>query len=143
MKKASLIRAAIYSRTNLDSRLVSEHRRMHTQVELCLSVALSKGFSEDEIHVYKDHGISGVAKSPPALEKMLNDLKYEAIFISELSRLSRDAMQLSKVYKKIAESGTDIWVCDSLEIIDFNGHEDEKMQLIKQAFIQMDTQYTR
>lgn len=59
----SRARAAIYARTNIDSRSHSGFISINNQVESCLAVATLNGYSENDIHIYKDEGISGASIS--------------------------------------------------------------------------------
>lgn len=121
-------RAAIYARTNQDPRSVSECRRIHDQIELCLTVAQSKGFSEGEIHVYKDEGLSGVAKTAPGLERLLSALcDYESVFVVHCSRISRNSNRAANVINQITASGAAIWACDPIREI--SAHSSPELSL--------------
>ncbi len=108
-------RAAIYARTNQDPRSVFESRRIHKQIELCISVAKSQGFSEDELHVYKDEGLSGLATAAPGLEKLLAAVSdYESVFVPDPSRISRHGDRAAHVINQITDSGATLWACDPI-----------------------------
>jgi site-specific DNA recombinase len=93
MPQATTRKVAIYARTNQDPRTVFEYRRIQTQIDLCLSVAESHGVSMDDIHIYKDEGLSGSAKSAPNLDKLLSKIaKYGSIYVPSLTRISRDGI---------------------------------------------------
>jgi DNA invertase Pin-like site-specific DNA recombinase len=105
--------AAIYTRTNHENQTGVECRRTQDQIELCLSVARSQGFSKDKIHIYSDQGVSGVNKLAPELEKLLVVvLDYSAVFVPDMSRISRDYICLSKVIRQISDSGAALWTCN-------------------------------
>jgi len=88
--------AAIYARTNHDQRDLSEWRRRSIHIEYCLSAAKSHGYSDTEILIYKDEGLSGIAKSAPSLEKLLEGIgNLESIYVPSLSRISRNHERLS------------------------------------------------
>lgn len=111
-------RAAIYARTNLDPRSVFECRRIQKQIELCLSIAESQGFTEDELHVYKDEGLSGVATAAPGLEKLLAAVSdYESVFVPDPSRISRCGDRAAHVINQITASGATLWACDPIQKI--------------------------
>ena len=109
--------AAIYTRTNQSNQTA----RTQSQIELCLSVAKSKGFSENEIHIYKDEVVLGNCKSPPALKQLLAAIPdYAAVFVSQLNRISRNTILFSSVARQISDSGATLWSCDPAQQIPIN-----------------------
>lgn len=111
-------RAAIYARTNQDTRSVFECSRIKKQIGLCISVAESQGFSEDELHVYKDEGLSGVATKSPGLERLLSAVSdYESVFVPDSSRISRCGGRAAHVINQITASGATLWACDPIKEI--------------------------
>jgi DNA invertase Pin-like site-specific DNA recombinase len=113
MPSAKTRKAAIYARTNQDPRTVFECRRMQKQIEQCLSTAESKGISIDDIHIYKDEGLSGTAPSAPDLDRLLSKVAdYGYVFVPNLSRISRDAIRAAEVVNHILDSAAALWCCD-------------------------------
>ena len=108
-------RAAVYARTNHDPRAVDEYRRINRQIELCLSVAKEKGFAERAIDVYKDEGLSGIARFAPDLQKLLDHaFDYDAIIVPDISRLSRDNERITQISQQILDVGVVLWCCDTM-----------------------------
>jgi len=109
-------RAAIYVRTNKDPRSVAEFRRLNTQIELCVTAAKTKGFPEEELSIYKDEGVSGVAKSAPDLKQLLHNAScYSTIFVPTVDRISRDADRCARTVQCILNAGAELWCCQSME----------------------------
>jgi hypothetical protein len=105
-------------RANQDPRTVFEYQRLQTQIDLCLSVAESHGVSTDDIHIYKDEGLSGSAKSAPNLDKLLSKIaEYGSIYVPSLTRISRDGIRAAEAINLILSSATTIWCCDTGEQI--------------------------
>lgn len=118
MPSAKPHRAAIYARTNKDPRTVFECRRMHEQIERCLSVAESHGLSIDDVHIYKDEGMSGAASITPDLDRLLSAVAdYRSVYVQDLRRISRNSNSAATAINHILDSGAAIWCCDQVQEI--------------------------
>jgi hypothetical protein len=108
-------RAAIYVRTNKDPRPVAEFRRLNTQIELCVTAAKTKGFPEEELSIYKDECISGVAKSAPDLTQLLHNAScYSTIVVPTVDLISRDADRCARAVQCILNAGAVLWCYQSM-----------------------------
>ena len=107
---------AIYVRSNHDLHVASEWRRISNQIEQCLVSAKSHGFGEDAIYLYKDECVSGIAKSPPALEGLLNVIgAFKSIYVANLDRLSRNSDRVASIIDLIRAAGVTLWTCDPVK----------------------------
>ena len=99
------MRTAIYARkSNDDSDKAATDKSVERQVAHARDYIVRKGWTVDDEHVFVDDGISGAEfKHRPALLKLLDHLaEFDAIVVSEQSRLGREMSQTSAVLAKIA-----------------------------------------
>lgn len=78
------------------------------QKEECLRMAAFKGWEKTEI--FEDHGISGVKKTRPALEKMLWDCrhgKFKRVLVWKLDRFGRNTAHLVTAVDELTNLGID------------------------------------
>lgn len=131
---------AIYVRTNQNPGSVSQYRNITAQVEQCLEFAKEKGYSENDIHIYKDEGVSGVAKRFPAQDRFLAVItNYGVLITSGMSRIARNQKRIDRVYNAIKDAGIIYWVCSyPNHPVLSNGvsgfFSDQQFELLKQAY---------
>jgi DNA invertase Pin-like site-specific DNA recombinase len=102
--RGSAMRAAIYARKSTDdSDRISQDKSVERQVAHARDFIAKKGWSAKDEHVYVDDNISGAEfKHRPGLLKLLDHLKeFDAIVMSEQSRIGREMSQTSAVLAKI------------------------------------------
>lgn len=87
-------RAAIYARkSNDDDNKCPDNKSNARQIDRAKEYAESKGFVVSEEHIFSDDGISGAEfKNRPGLSNLrLHASEFDAVIMSEISRLGRDS----------------------------------------------------
>lgn len=93
----------IYARTAADNDIIEN------QVAACKRFAEENGLSVVEIYI--DNGFSGINLERPSLTKMLEDSKkglYKKAIIFDITRLSRDRLQLNYIKMELQKSNVEI-----------------------------------
>jgi DNA invertase Pin-like site-specific DNA recombinase len=107
--------AAIYARKSTEQNGVADEARSVTrQVEHAKAYASKKGWSVADEHIYSDDGISGAEfVKRPGFLRLMNSLKprppFQALIMSEESRLGREAIQVGYAFKQIIDAGVRIF----------------------------------
>ncbi len=107
--------AAIYARKSTHQNDVADDQKsVFRQVEHARAYAQSKGWAVAEDHVYVDDGISGAEfAARPGFLKLMNALKpkppFQALVMSEESRLGREQIETSYALKQIVQAGVEVW----------------------------------
>lgn len=104
-------RIAIYVRSSTNMRTTE------SQLEACRRTAEHLGF--EVIHEFIDEAISGtvpVAARPGALDLMANLDSLNVLLVYRLDRLSRSAVDLAELLRKLDESGVEVWSVADLPI---------------------------
>lgn len=109
------MRVAIYARKSSDQFGVADEQKSVTrQIEHARAYAARKGWAVLADHVYIDDGISGAefAKRPGFL-RLMNTLKprppFDALVMSEESRLGREAIETAYALKQLVQSGVRVF----------------------------------
>ena len=104
-------RAAVYGRVSTDNQDVglststqADHGRRHGEL---------LGFTIDDDDIYLDGGISGMSDDRPAFREMMlkvfsPDRPYQAVIVSDISRLSRNSGNYIDHEEIFAEEGIEI-----------------------------------
>ena len=111
---ASPMHAAIYARKSTDQKGVADAEKSVTrQIEHATAYAHRKGWTVAEEHVYVDDGISGAEfANRPGFLRLMNALKpppFQALIMSEESRLGREAIETAYALKQIIASGVRVF----------------------------------
>jgi site-specific DNA recombinase len=107
--------AAIYARKSTEQNGVGEEGKSVTrQIEHAREYAAKKGWTVAEEHIYVDDGVSGAEfVKRPGLVRLLNALKprppFQALVMSEESRLGREQIATASVLKEISEAGVRVF----------------------------------
>jgi len=107
--------AAIYARKSTDQSGISdEQRSVARQVEHARAYAARKGWRVLDEHVYVDDGISGAEfANRPGFLRLMNALKprplFQALIISEESRLGREAIETAYALKQLVQAGVRVF----------------------------------
>jgi site-specific DNA recombinase len=106
------IRAAVYARKSTDdSDRDPENKSVTRQRDNAHAYAKSRGWIVDDDHVFMDDGISGAefGSRRPGLLRLLNHLRdFDVVVMSELSRLGRDQVLVSKTLADIEAAGVHV-----------------------------------
>src|SRR3989442_11892317 len=103
--------AAVYARKSTEQSGISEEAKSVTrQIEHAKLYALRRGCTVGDEYVYSDDGISGAEFSKrPGLLRLMNALKprppFQALIMSEESRLGREAIETAYTLKQIITAG--------------------------------------
>src|SRR5262245_1334384 len=107
---------AIYSRKSTDDDRDPANKSVTRQVEHARAYAASKGWTVRDEHVYVDDGVSGAEfENRPGFARLISDLPkrrrppFDALIMSEPSRLGRDIARNSVFILNIIESGVRIF----------------------------------
>ncbi len=106
------MRAAIYARKSTDDNdRDADNKSVTRQVEHARAFAKSRGWTVDDEHIFVDDGISGAEyQNRPGFLRLMNNLKhFDALVMSESSRLGRDMMRNATAIVEIIESGPRIF----------------------------------
>ena len=102
-------RAAVYARKSTDdSDRDPENKSVTRQRDNAHAYATTRGWTVDDDHIYLDDGVSGAefGARRPGLLRLLNHLKeFDVVVMSELSRLGRDQVLVSKTLSDIEAAG--------------------------------------
>jgi len=105
----------VYARKSTDDSDRNEEARSTTrQVEHAVAYATSKGWTVDPAHVFADDNVSGAIPMHlrPAGARLLKALEprppFQALIVSELSRIGRDGIRTPFTVQQIEESGVTI-----------------------------------
>jgi len=107
--------AAIYARKSTDQNGVADEQKSVTrQVEHARDYADSNGWTVAEDHIYVDDGISGAEfTNRPGFIRMMNTLNgqppFQALVMSEESRLGREQIEVSYALKQLITSGVRVF----------------------------------
>jgi site-specific DNA recombinase len=107
--------AAIYVRKSTEQNGVADEEKSVTrQIEHARAFALLKGWRVAEEHVYADDGISGAEfANRPGFVRLMNALKprppFQALIMSEESRLGREQIEVSYALKQLVTSGVRVF----------------------------------
>jgi DNA invertase Pin-like site-specific DNA recombinase len=106
--------AAIYARKSTEQDISDEQKSVTRQVEHARAYAARKGWTVAEDHVYVDDGVSGSEfKKRPGLVRLLTALEpappFQALIMSEESRLGREQIETAYVLKTIMDVGVHVW----------------------------------
>ena len=109
------MRAPIYARKSTEQDGVNEEdKSVRRQIEHASAYAKKKGWTVAEDHIYSDDGISGAEfKKRPGLLRLMTTLEskppFQVLIMSEESRLGRESIETSYVFKQIVESGVRVF----------------------------------
>jgi DNA invertase Pin-like site-specific DNA recombinase len=103
--------AAIYARKSHDQH---EAKSVTRQIEHATAYATAKGWTVDEHHIYVDDGITGAEFAKrPGFVRLMNALKprppFQALVMSEESRLGREMIERSYALKQIVTAGVRVF----------------------------------
>lgn len=108
--------AAIYARKSTEQTGVSdEEKSIARQIEHAKAYALNKGWTVAGEHVYSDDGISGAefGDKRPGFARLLNALTprptFQALIMSEESRLGREQIRTAYALQQITEAGVRVF----------------------------------
>lgn len=113
------ILAAIYARYSSDNQ---RPESIEDQTKVCRTAARGAGYQVSDRHVYADYALSGASLERSALGALLADARahqFDAVFIDDLSRLSRDNLDMLVVLRDLDCLGIPlISVADNLDSSD-------------------------
>src|SRR5436190_2161288 len=108
--------AAVYARKSTEQNGVGDEEKSVTrQVEHARAYAARKGWTVADEHVYADDGISGAlfGAERPGLARLRAALErrapFQALIISEESRLGREQIETAYVLKQIIDADVRVW----------------------------------
>ncbi len=107
--------AAIYARKSTDQNGVADDAKSVTrQIEHARAYAIRKGWSVDDSCVFVDDGVSGAEfANRPGFLRLMNALKpkprFQALVMSEESRLGREAIETAYALKQIVTVGVRVF----------------------------------
>ena len=107
--------AAIYARKSTEQVGVSDDQKsVARQIEHARQYAARNGWTVPDEHVYVDDGISGAEfANRPGFLRLMNVLKrrapFEALIVSELSRLGREQFDTGYAVKQLSQAGVRIF----------------------------------
>jgi DNA invertase Pin-like site-specific DNA recombinase/ssDNA-binding Zn-finger/Zn-ribbon topoisomerase 1 len=110
-----MIAAAIYSRKSTEQTgSTDEEKSVARQIDHSRQYAARKGWSVSEDHVFVDDGISGAEfVKRPGFIRLMNALKprpnFQALIMSEESRLGRESIETSYALKQITDAGVRVF----------------------------------
>ena len=106
--------AAIYARKSTDQRVADEQKSVTRQIAHARAYAARQGWTVADAYVYVDDGISGAEFARrPGFMRLLNALTprppFQALIVSEVSRLGREQLETGYALKQLAEAGVRIF----------------------------------
>jgi DNA invertase Pin-like site-specific DNA recombinase len=105
--------AAIYARKSTEQTGTTEEARsVARQIERATAFATSKGWTVSKEHVYVDDGVSGALfdKSRAGYQRLaLERPRFQALVMSEPSRLGRESVSTSSALQRITDAGVEVW----------------------------------
>lgn len=109
------MKAAIYARKSNDDDRSEENKSITRQRERAITWAQAQGWTVDPEHAYEDDGVSGAEfERRPGLLRLIGAIlqkprPFDAVVMSELSRLGRDMVNNAVVIGKIRDAGVRIF----------------------------------
>ena len=108
------MRVAIYARKSTEQGGADEARSVTRQVDHARAFAEAKGWTVLDEHIYVDDGVSGAEfAARPGFVRLMNALKprapFDALVMSEESRLGREAIETAYALKQLIQSGVHVW----------------------------------
>ena len=107
---------AIYARKSTEQNGVADEAKSVTrQIEHARAYAERKGWTVADEHVYSDDGVSGAlfGDKRPGLARLLNALRprpgFDALVMSEESRLGREQIETAYTLKLITDAGVRVF----------------------------------
>ena len=104
---------AIYARKSTEDDATEELRSVTRQVERAREFAERRGWTVDPEHIFVDDGVSGAEFERRAglirLVTAARARSFDALIMSEPSRLGREQTQTNLVLKQLADAGVDVW----------------------------------
>jgi DNA invertase Pin-like site-specific DNA recombinase len=106
---------AVHCRKSTEqSGVTDDQKSVARQVEHARAYAVRKGWTVDDAHVYVDDGISGAEfVNRPGFLRLMNALKprpaFEALIMSEESRLGRESTETFPALKQIIRAGVRVF----------------------------------
>ncbi|HKX05671.1 MAG TPA: recombinase family protein [Methylomirabilota bacterium] len=111
------MRAAVYARKSTDDGAKDQDAKSVTrQIENARAYAVARGWTVSPEHVYSDDGISGAEfVKRPGLSRLLNALDqhprpFDALVMSEESRLGREQIETSYILKRLTDAGVRVFL---------------------------------
>jgi DNA invertase Pin-like site-specific DNA recombinase len=108
--------AAVYGRKSTEQNdIADEAKSVARQVEHARAYAQRKGWTVADEHVYADDGVSGAlfGAARPGLARLLNALSprpsFQALVMSEESRLGRETIETGYTLKQITDAGVRVF----------------------------------
>jgi site-specific DNA recombinase len=105
---------AIYARKSTEQNGVAEDQKSVTrQIAHARQYASTKGWTVSDVHVYVDDGVSGAEfANRPGFVRLLNALSprapFQALIVSELSRLGREQIETAYALKQLSQAGVSV-----------------------------------
>jgi len=107
--------ATIYARKSTEQGGSDENKSVTRQIEHAKAHALKKGWTVDERFIFSDDAVSGseFGRRRPGFLRLMNALKpkpeFQALVMSEESRLGRDRVKTEYHLQELIESGVKVW----------------------------------
>jgi site-specific DNA recombinase len=106
--------AAIYARKSTEQNVSDDEKSVSRQIETARAFAARRGWTVADKHVYVDDAVSGAEwKGRHALNALLATLEprapFQALIVSEISRIGRDAVRTPAVIQQIEEADVEVW----------------------------------
>jgi site-specific DNA recombinase len=114
--------AAIYARKSTEQAVADDAKSVTRQIEHARQYAARKGWTVSD-HIYTDDAISGSEFSRrPGFVRLMSALRprapFDALIVSELSRLGREQLETGYALKQLAQAGVRIFAyLDDREIL--------------------------
>jgi site-specific DNA recombinase len=110
------MKAGIYARVSTGQQ-VEEGTSLDSQVKLCISKAKQLGFSDEQIQVYREEGVTGEdIDIRPAMTKLRHDVAdgiITHVIITHPDRLSRDMTDKLIVCREFEKNGAELIFTDT------------------------------
>jgi DNA invertase Pin-like site-specific DNA recombinase len=109
------MKCAIYARkSNEQNGIADESKSIARQVEHARLYARERGWTVLDDYVFADDAVSGAEFAKrPGLVKLLNAAgrraPFDALIVSELSRIGREQLETGYVMKQLAQAGVAVW----------------------------------
>ena len=100
--------AAIYARYSSDAQ---NPRSLDDQVSECRNLAVKRGWSVADNHVFLDAALSGADTNRPSylrLKQAALGRQFDYIIVDDLSRLGRDMVESATIFRELSELGVSI-----------------------------------
>jgi DNA invertase Pin-like site-specific DNA recombinase len=141
--------AAIYARKSTEQNGMSdEERSVARQIEHAKSYAARKGWAVAEEHVYADDGISGAEfERRPSLMRLLAAIRprppFQALVVSEESRLGREVFETGYVLKQLLSAGVRVFSYLDDKEFALNSATDKVLLAVTSALADMEREKAR